>query len=233
MLSWNFRRLCALTLLLFLWLALWDASGLDLPLARVFGGAQGFAWRGSHAFTVLTHELPRHASGVLLAALAVGVFRPWGFLRGMTRGQRGQLVLSIVGAMLAVSALKRFSATSCPWSLAEFGGAARYVSHWAWGVRDLGSGHCFPAGHASAGFGFVAGWFVLRRAVPRVAGRWLAASLLVGLALGWAQQLRGAHYMSHTLWTAWICWSVGLAWDWAARLCAHRRVAADTKLNEA
>ncbi len=29
--------------------------------------------------------------------------------------------------------------------------------------------------------------------------------------LGVSQQLRGAHYMSHTLWTAWICWTVGFA----------------------
>jgi len=25
--------------------------------------------------------------------------------------------------------------------------------------------------------------------------------------MGLAQQVRGAHYMSHTLWTAWLCWS--------------------------
>jgi membrane-associated PAP2 superfamily phosphatase len=29
--------------------------------------------------------------------------------------------------------------------------------------------------------------------------------------LGVSQQLRGAHYMSHTLWTAWVCWVVGFA----------------------
>jgi hypothetical protein len=34
--------------------------------------------------------------------------------------------------------------------------------------------------------------------------------------LGVSQQLRGAHYMSHTLWTAWICWVVGFAIDLAA-----------------
>ncbi len=34
--------------------------------------------------------------------------------------------------------------------------------------------------------------------------------LLAGLLLGAAQQLRGAHFMSHTLWTGWICWSVAV-----------------------
>jgi membrane-associated PAP2 superfamily phosphatase len=46
-----------------------------------------------------------------------------------------------------------------------------------------------------------------------VARRWLIAALAAGLLLGLVQQLRGAHYLSHTLWTAWICWAVGFAID--------------------
>lgn len=229
---WTRRRLYALTLFLFLSIALWDALGLDLPLARLFGTAQGFAWRGHPALVLWLHEVPRLVSGVLLAALAIGVFKPWGMLRRMAVAQRWQLVLSIVFAMLAVSALKRVSATSCPWALAEFGGAAQYVSHWWWGMGDLGPGHCFPAGHASSAFAYAAGWFVLRRSAPRMAAWWLVASLVLGLVLGWAQQMRGAHYMSHTLWTAWVCWTVGLVADLLAQV-RYGGMAADTKLNEA
>jgi len=221
---WTERRLCALTLLFFLLAVLWDATGLDLPLARLYGSAQGFAWRGQPGFAFWLHEVPRVASSVLLAALAVGAARPWGFLRGMAAADRWRLVLSIVTAMLAVTLFKRASATSCPWDLAEFGGTARHVSHWVWGLRDGGPGHCFPAGHASAAFGYLAGWFVLRRTAPRVAGPWLAAALVLGGVLGWAQQMRGAHYLSHTLWSAWVCWTVGLALE------GVRRVAFDTKL---
>jgi membrane-associated PAP2 superfamily phosphatase len=46
---------------------------------------------------------------------------------------------------------------------------------------------------------------------------WLIAAVVCGLVLGLAQQWRGAHYMSHTLWTAWVCWSVALAIDVVAR----------------
>jgi membrane-associated PAP2 superfamily phosphatase len=214
------RRLGVLTFLLFLAIVLWDASGLDLPLARAFGTAQGFAWRDQPTVVLLLHELPRAMSGVLLLALIAGVFKPWGFLRRMAAPQRRQLVISILAAMAVVSLFKRASFTSCPWDLAEFGGVARYVSHWALGLRDEGPGHCFPAGHASAAFAYVAGWFALRRGAPGIARVWLPMALGLGLLLGVAQQARGAHYMSHTLWTAWICWAVGLAVD-------------DTKLNEA
>ena len=35
----------------------------------------------------------------------------------------------------------------------------------------------------------------------------IVSALLAGLALGLAQQMRGAHFMSHTLWSAWLCWT--------------------------
>jgi membrane-associated PAP2 superfamily phosphatase len=37
--------------------------------------------------------------------------------------------------------------------------------------------------------------------------------MLAGLLLGLAQQVRGAHYMSHTFWTAWFCWATAACLD--------------------
>jgi membrane-associated PAP2 superfamily phosphatase len=87
------------------------------------------------------------------------------------------------------------------------------VSLWAWGVRVGGTGGCFPAGHASAGFAFIGGFFAFRQVLPATARRWLAGAMAVGLVFGLAQQVRGAHYMSHTLWTAWLCWTVAAGVD--------------------
>jgi membrane-associated PAP2 superfamily phosphatase len=189
---------------------LWDFLGLDLPLARLAGTAGGFALRDDRAFVLALHEIPRLASMVGVAMLALAIRWPVGVLRRLDRGERVRLVVSVVLALAAVSLLKNASRSSCPWDLAEFGGTARYVSHWARGVSDGGPGRCFPAGHASAAFAFLGGWFALRRAAPRAASIWLGTALVAGLVLGLAQQWRGAHYMSHTLWTAWVCWSVAL-----------------------
>lgn len=111
-------------------------------------------------------------------------------------------------SLLVVAGIKGISRTSCPWDLAAFGGTAQHVSHWAWGMRDGGGGHCFPAGHASTGFAFMALAIWLRSVSPRT-GTWAwVAVLSAGLLLGWVQQVRGAHFFSHTLWTAWLCWAV-------------------------
>jgi membrane-associated PAP2 superfamily phosphatase len=130
-----------------------------------------------------------------------------------------QLAVGTLAAAASVSLLKGFSATSCPWDLQHYGGVASYVPHWTRGA-DGGAGHCFPAGHAASGFAFVSGGFAFREHEPRIARLWLLAALAAGLLLGLAQQWRGAHFMSHTLWTAWTCLAVAWAID---RSCGSRR----------
>lgn len=209
---------------LLLVLLLWDHSGLDLTLARWFGTAQGFAWRDNWWLTKVMHDWAHNLSWLVLLALLLGVRWPWGWMRWLSPVGRWQFALGPLVVALLISMLKGANATSCPWDVAEFGGPATHLSHWLGFVRgDGGGGHCFPAGHASSGFSFVAGYFVLRRQVPEVAGRWLAGALLAGLMLGVVQQVRGAHFMSHTLWTGWLCWCMGWGFDQLWHRVAQRR----------
>jgi len=194
------------TLLSLAMLIAWDQSGLDLWMAHLFGSATGFAFEDHWFWRGTLHDDIRWLPWGLELALLAAVAWPFGALRRLGVERRAQLALTTLVSLLAVSTLKLHSLTSCPWELHEFGGMVAYVSHWAWGVHDGGSGRCFPAGHASAGFAFLGGFFAFRHTRPRTARRWLAGALLAGLVLGLAQQVRGAHYMSHTLWTAWLCW---------------------------
>jgi len=217
----NFR-LGVLTLFALAALLAWDATGWDLALARLSGSPFGFAWRENPFMVHVMHEGARDLSWALVTALFVAIRWPVGVLRRLNTGDRAQLALTVLAAVIAVSVLKHASDTSCPWDLKEFGGVARYVSHWSWGVADGGPGGCFPAGHASAAFAYVGGYFVLRRASARAAAIWLGVAVVAGLVLGVSQQIRGAHYMSHTLWTGWICWTVGFVIDVAVtRLRSH------------
>ncbi len=194
----------------------WDASGLDLAFAHAVGGASGFPLRDHWLLAAVVHEGGRRLAWALALALCLGVWWPFGALQRLSQAERLYFAVSTLLAALVISLLKAGSATSCPWDLTDFGGLAHYASHWSL-LPDGGPGRCFPAGHASSGFCFLGGYFAFRRADPARARAWLVGAALGGLLFGLGQQLRGAHFMSHTLWTGWICWvtahSLSLAWD--------------------
>lgn len=213
------RRLLALAI--FSLIVLWDMSGLDLSLAQLAASPAGFPLRDSWFLKVVLHDDARHLAWLLALMLAASAVWPWGPLRAVPSARRIQLAGVTIAASGLIALLKAGNHTSCPWDLAQFGGVASHMSHWAgWTRSDGGGGHCFPAGHASTGFAFVAGYFALRHDQPQLARWWLLAAIALGLILGGAQQLRGAHFMSHTLWTGWICWLFG----WGADLVVSRQV---------
>lgn len=201
------RRDALALFLALLALLAWDASGLDLALMHWWGGPAGFAWRDHWLTRGVLHDGGRWLAHATLLVLVLNVWRPLPFARALPRRERVRWLLATVVAALAVSLVKRHSLTSCPWSLADFGGAARYVSHWRWGIEDGGEGHCFPSGHASAAFALLTGGYALAAKAGRAARRWTLAVLTAGVLFGLAQWMRGAHYVSHTLWAGWMCWA--------------------------
>jgi len=201
------RHDLAVTLALLAALLWWEASGLDLALAGWYGGAEGFALRDAWWTRHLLHDGGRWLSGAALSAAALSAW--WGE-RAQRPWRLAWFGLVLVG-LLVVPALKHFSTTSCPWDLADFGGRAAYVPHWLVSVLDGGPGHCFPSGHAVAAFAFLPLYFQWRATHAWRARALLATVLALGALFGWAQLARGAHFPSHTLWSAWLCWAIGAA----------------------
>jgi len=193
-------------------LLLWDKSGIDLPLTRLFATKAGFALRNNWWLTTVLHDGTRMLSWLLALALAVNVWRP--LTPALTRRERWWWLAATLAAAAVVPLVKQQSLTSCPWDLAEFGGVAHYVPHWLQfgpgALSDGAGGHCFPSGHATSAFAFFSGAFALRRAHPVAARVWLAAVIAAGLLLGAVQLARGAHYPSHTLWSGWLCFGVNV-----------------------
>lgn len=199
----------------------WEAAGGDRWLADLAGNASGFAWRGHWLPDTVLHGGGRLLAWALALALCLGVWWPHGLLRLLDLPRRLQLAGGVLLSVAVVALLKSTNPASCPWSLAAYGGVATPVSHWLWwAVPAAGRGACFPAGHASAGFAFIGGYFVLRPVAPVLARRWLVAALAAGLVLGVSQQWRGAHFMSHTLWSGWLCWCLAWALD---AVCSRAR----------
>ena len=217
------KRLALFTAAIALALIAWDFSGLDLALAYLSGGPAGFPLQENWFLVQVLHDGARRAAWLLVVGLCLAVWWPGNRFSDLPFNRRLQLAVTPLVAAGVVSLLKSFSAVSCPWSLAEFGGVAHYGAHWRYLLEpDGGSGGCFPAGHALSGFAFIGGYFAFRHHSPVVARRWLTGAVLAGLFLGAVQQLRGAHFMSHTLWSGWLCWCIAWAldavWPYLSRL---------------
>lgn len=187
----------------------WDAVGFDLGVMTWLGGPEGFAWRDHWWLSNVMHTGAKQLAVLLYGGVLAMTLWPRGIWRSLSHHQRLEIAMGITLSLVVVTAIKRISLTSCPWDLQAFGGVAHYVSHWSWGEADGGGGSCFPGGHASSAFAFMAlslPWLTSTQTEEQRLGRSMTALIvLVGLVLGLAQTLRGAHYPSHTAWTALFC----------------------------
>src|SRR5258708_19310283 len=65
----------------------WDASALDLAMARWFGDADGFALRSDWFFVNIAHEGARRLAWLVVLGLTLCVWRPVGPLRLLPHGR--------------------------------------------------------------------------------------------------------------------------------------------------
>ncbi|MEY4412869.1 MAG: hypothetical protein RIQ53_162 [Pseudomonadota bacterium] len=216
------------TLLSLLAIGAWELSRLDLRVSALFATAQGFALRDQWWLSVVLHDGVRQVSLAMLVAalpLALRAARPlavpvavdvglWAALRALPRRLRlGWWGVTLALALL-IPGLKRLSHTSCPWDLQAWGGRLAWVPHWQLGLRDGGPGHCFPSGHAVSAAAWFTLYFLLRGLHPAATGRRMLIGVLLAVAVsGLVQVLRGAHFVSHVLWSAWLCWAVCVVAD--------------------
>ncbi|UWS30542.1 phosphatase PAP2 family protein [Erwinia pyrifoliae] len=191
--------LLVLTALVFIWLS--RSGNWDMALSRLWYDplTHRFPLKDNRWLDVVNHRLLKDmliGFGILL--LLAGCLR---------RQPRWVLVALMMGiGPLVVGILKASSAHSCPWDLLQFGGKA--VSYPLFGSvpANSGPGRCLPGGHASSGFSAMALFFLFypRRPCLAVMCWWMAVT--IGLVMGFGQVMRGAHFLSHNLWSAWWVW---------------------------
>jgi len=141
---------------------------------------------------------------ILALAIRSSFYRPW-------RIYKRKLTWSFIGLLCStaiISIMKHYSIHGCPWSLLEYGGDLPYLELFSALPEGVKAGHCFPGGHASAGFALMTFYFVFLDKSRFFAQLVLAGAFTLGMLMGWSQMARGAHFMSHNLWTAWIVWMV-------------------------
>lgn len=228
------HKLLLASALLILWIG--NYTDIDLNLAdAMFDQTSGtFPWRHTWFAERFNHVLLK---GVLIAA-AIGVIavaawdwiRPFNAWRANTRIGMRVLALSAISVPLVISTLKQFSSSHCPWDLQRYGGDSPFIRLLELVPSGVSAGNCLPAGHASSALWLVAlavFWLPHR---PRKAAVVACTLLIFGFAVGWVQQLRGAHFLTHTLWSMWITiLIVDSIYQWFVKRAAATRKAGDTE----
>lgn len=214
----DFRLGLGIPLLLMALLLLFDPSGLDFAIERLFyQPGQGFI--GKHSFWLedILHDRAKQLVIVFGVLAIIGFvisllptrFRVW-------RRSLGFLVLALGISTSVVTPLKALTAVHCPWSLSEFGGTETFTPLLSERAATESPGRCWPGGHASSGFSLLALFFLLRDKRPRSARVALVFALGLGALFSLGRMMQGAHFLSHNLWT--------LLFDWTICLLCYRWV---------
>ncbi|MCP5201121.1 MAG: phosphatase PAP2 family protein [Gammaproteobacteria bacterium] len=188
------------------------ASGLDFRLADQLYAWQGGAWSLRHDFLVskILHAKAQKLSiAIELSMVGLALASHWHpRLRRWRRGLSCVAVTGLAGLAL-VSLGKHALPMACPSQLERYGGL---LPSRLWLGREfvaVGKG-CFPSAHASGGFALCGWYFHARYYGLPGAWRYAAAALAAGAVLGLAQQIRGAHFLSHDFAAVAVCWTT--AW---------------------
>lgn len=198
---------------------------LDLKLSNLYFDYETNSFSLKHQFFLnnIMHDALKHcmrltALGSLVVAILITL------KQHLRRRHAGQSILMFMKPLLAnpfffvfigmlsansaVGILKHLSVHGCPNDLLMYGGKLPLLKLFSDLPLGVKAGHCFPGGHASGGFALISFYFAFESSKPRFAKAMLIISLVLGFAMGWAQIMRGEHFLSHNLWSAWVVWLV-------------------------
>ncbi len=200
------NSLLLVVLFLVLWFVFPVGGAIDMHFIQPWMDVNGgFPLKNNWFLVEINHKLIKH---IIIGFYVIVLFawivsfknqrlKPYKFQLGYLFG------ISILSTAL-VGLLKAHSSHACPWSMTE-PTALGYV--WNFSATD---GHCFPGGHASTGFSLLTGFFVFRKSMPKIAYLFLFLGVVIGFLMGWGQMMRGAHFLSHNLWTGWVVFAFNL-----------------------
>lgn len=185
---------------------------LDFVIADwIYQPMQSWFYQDYWVTNLVIHRLGKYALILLYLYFLVKFFmRNKNHEDALKRRARIVLLINIVVGTACVSILKHSLNVDCPWDLLQYGGDKPYFAVFHYDAAYLPSSHCFPSGHASTAFTWMALYFYSTMYCPKYRFRILTAILIIGFGFGFSQQLRGAHFISHDIWSLLVCISVNI-----------------------
>lgn len=209
----SFSLAYAIPLGLMALLLIFDPTTLDYSIAKMmYSTDTGFVGKGSYFLEHILHDRAKQLI-IMLALLTIAgliisllssKLKHW-------RRPLSYVVLSVALSTSVITPLKALTNVPCPWSLSDFGGQQIHTPLLSNRTPGEKPGRCWPGGHASTGFAWLALFFVWRDRRPRAAKAALLLVLSVGTVFSVGRMLQGAHFLSHNVWTLLISWLINLS----------------------
>lgn len=205
-----------------------EYAGFDLWLARHFYDPVSEQWRYGSLFLTTTVMHDGATDFMILIAVTNLLAIPASYFSGALAPYRRDIAFVLVAALtgvLIVGGLKTVTHIYSPWALAIFGGDKPYVRLLDVVPPGAAIGHAFPGGHSSGGFAYLSLYFAATIRASRYRRYALVFPAVMGLGFAVTQEVRGAHFPSHDLFSFSICWLSALLWSFVfyGRHCFETR----------
>lgn len=198
---------------------------------QFFFDSASMTWLGANADWA--NDIAHRGGRNLMRGIGLMAIFAWIAAYRITAWRTYRLELGYVAACMAVvpllvGALKLVTNVDCPWDMQPFGGARPLLDYYQLRPDTLPRGACFPGAHSSSAFALFGLAFLARRRSARLAYGLTVAIIFWGSLFSLAQQARGAHFLSHDLWSMALAWGVcavlyqiilarlGQKWSWSA-----------------
>jgi membrane-associated PAP2 superfamily phosphatase len=203
-------------------------TNLDMRLSEIFYSVNrgSFVWQhqpiGKNVYQLTKQLAIVLALGFCFRALYLSLARQ----TNRTLAQRQTIYFISLVALtepMIVWLFREYSASHCPRALVQFGGENLYYHLLDSIPSNTQLGRCNPSGHASS-FLWMPSMAVLyfnevhTKSTSIKAKACFLALIVFALTLAFVQVLRGEHFFSHILWSAWIatawCFSLLYCFQW-------------------
>lgn len=210
--SFKISKFCVIALCTFavLNIIIGQFTNLDLIIEDYYFDTktQQFLWNSTWFAKDLMHGYLKYAivgiGVILLFIVILDLIYPWPIIKQLSRIRLRFVVIASIVIPSVVSTLKHHSTLHCPSDIDRYGGDAPFVRLLEHMPAHIKAGGCFPAGHATVALWLAALCVFWLPHKPKTAFLVFIACLSLGFALGWVQQMRGAHFLFHTLWSVWL-----------------------------
>ena len=202
-------------LLLATTLVLVHCTTLDLAISELFYDPLTHSFPARHHWLLETWLHDRVKAPVVVLAITVASVLPGSLIIPALRSWRplaGYVITGMLACALIIGLIKHSSSLACPSDLQLFGGTEPHNRLFGGGSQSIHTAGCWPGAHVVTAFCLYPWYFATRY----LGKKRCATTLLVlitgfGLLLAGVQTARGAHFLSHNLFTGIFCWLISLS----------------------